>query len=170
MEEKILLVDEHDNPLNYEEKLKVHENGALHRAFSIFIFNDKNEMLLQKRALSKYHCGGFWSNTCCSHQRENEVLNDAAHRRLNEEMGFDTEIFDIFSFRYDILFENGLSENELDHIYVGNYENNPVINPKEVDDFKWIKYNELKEWIKTNPEEFTPWFLIAVERLEKYKK
>ena len=170
MQEKILLVDEHDDPIGYGEKMLTHFEGTLHRAFSIFIFNSKKEMLLQKRALSKYHCEGLWTNTCCSHQREKETLTDAAHRRLKEEMGFDTELFELFTFHYNVSFENGLNENEIDHIYIGNYEQNPLINPSEVADYKWIKWSELKEWIKQTPEDFTPWFLMAIEKLEKYKK
>lgn len=170
MEEKILLVDEHDDPIGYEEKMKTHLEGHLHRAFSIFIFNDKNEMLIQRRALDKYHCGGLWTNTCCSHQRENEILLDAIHRRLKEEMGFDTTLFEIFTFHYNVSFENGLIENEIDHVFIGNYKGKIKINPKEACDYKWIKIEQLKDWIKQTPENFTPWFLIAIEKMKKYKK
>lgn len=167
--EKILLVDKNDKAVGYEEKLKVHEKGLLHRAFSIVIFNSKNEMMLQRRALSKYHCGGLWTNACCSHQRENEKLIDAAHRRLKDEMGFDTALNELFSFHYKVNFENGLTENEIDHVFVGNYDKNPIINKDEADDYKWVSLDELKNWMKTRPKEFTPWFLIMVEKMEKYK-
>lgn len=169
MEEKILLVNEKDEPIVYEEKMKTHIDAKLHRAFSIFIFNSKNEMLIQRRALDKYHCGGLWTNTCCSHQRENEILTDAIHRRLKEEMGFDTELFELFTFHYKVNFENGLTENEIDHVFIGNYDGKIKINPKEAYDYKWIKLEKLKEWVKQTPENFTPWFLIAIEKMKEYK-
>ena len=169
MQEKILLVDKNDNPIGYEAKLKTHEDALLHRAFSIFIFNDKNEMLIQRRAIEKYHCGGLWTNTCCSHQRENEILHEAANRRLKEEMGFSTQLFELFTFHYNVKFENGLTENEIDHVYIGNYDGNIKLNPNEACDYKWINHDELKEWISTHPNDFTPWFLIAIKKMKEYR-
>lgn len=167
MEEKLILVDEKDNEIGIEEKIKAHLNGGkLHRAFSIFIFNDKEEMLLQKRAKTKYHCPGLWTNACCSHPRPGEKTEKACHRRLKEEMGFDCKLKEIFSFIYKTKFDNGLTEWEFDHVFRGVFNGFLRLNLEEAEDYKWIKIKELKEEIKKNPEFFTPWFKIAISRLE----
>ena len=144
MPEYILTVDEKDNVTGKGEKMKVHREGKLHRAFSIFVFNSKSELLLQKRAKSKYHSGGLWTNTCCSHQRDGETLEKAVHRRLKEEMGFDCELKEVFTFTYRVKFDDGLIENEYDHVFFGKFDGKPEPNPEEVDDWKWISLEELR--------------------------
>lgn len=164
--EKLILVDEMDNEIGSEEKMEVHKTpGKLHRAFSIFIFNSVGEMLIQRRAKTKYHSGGLWSNACCSHPRKGESLEHAIHRRLKEEFGFDCEMKEIFSFIYRVDFENGLSEYELDHVFVGKFDGVPNPNPKEIEEWKWVDTEELKRDIKKNPEEYTPWFRISLDRV-----
>ena len=167
MEEKemILLVNEEDIEAGYEEKLKVHEKGILHRAYSIFIFNSKKEVLLQKREMSKYHSPGLWTNTCCSHQRMKEKLEEATHRRLQEEMGFDTDLSELFTFIYHIDFPNGLTENELDHVFVGYYEGEINPNPKEVEAYKWVSMEELMEQVRIAPEDYTYWLKECLPRV-----
>ncbi len=163
MQEEIILVDEKDNPIGFEEKLKAHQNGKLHRAFSIFIFNSKGEMLIQLRSVKKYHFGGLWTNTCCSHGVKGEGLEESIHRELQEEFGFDTELKEQFSFLYHAADEkSGLVEHELDHVFVGFYDGEVKPNPEEVDDFKWVKIEDLKKGIKENPDKYTPWFRIIL--------
>lgn len=168
MQEFVILVDENDKEIEIEEKLKAHEKGKLHRAFSIFIFNSKNELLLQKRALDKYHSAGLWTNTCCSHPRPNEDINISVHRRLKEEMGFDCELKEIFTFKYKVPFANGLAEHEFDHVFIGYYEENPKINPEEVESYVWIDLPTLSLKIKNNPEQYTEWLKICYEKLLNY--
>lgn len=168
MEEKVILVDQKDREIGIEEKIKAHKDGKLHRAFSIFIFNNKGELLLQKRVKNKYHSGGLWTNTCCSHPKPGESLKHAAHRRLMEEMGFDCEIKEIFSFIYKVRFENGLIENEYDHVFVGIFDGKPKPNPNEVEEWKWVGLEELKMDIKKNPEKYTYWLRIALDRIVSY--
>ena len=170
MEEMIILVDENDKEIGSEEKIKVHKEGKLHRAFSIFIFNSEGKMLLQKRAKSKYHSGGLWTNTCCSHPRAGESLNDAVHRRLKEEMGFDCELKEIFSFIYKVKFDNNLSEYEYDHVFIGKFDGSPKPNPDEADSYKWISLDELEKDIKQKPDDYTFWFKIAFDKLADYLK
>ncbi|MCK4592058.1 isopentenyl-diphosphate Delta-isomerase [Candidatus Parcubacteria bacterium] len=165
MKEEIILVDKNDQEIGSGEKMKVHQNGKLHRAFSIFVFNSKNEMLLQERAKTKYHCGGLWTNTCCSHPRRGELLEEATHRRLQEEMGFDCELKKIGSFIYKAEFDNGLTEHEYDHVFTGKFDGEPKLNLEEADDYKWIGMEKLKKEIKKNPESFTAWFKIAMEKV-----
>ncbi len=166
MEERVVLVDENDNEIGTEEKIRAHENGGkLHRAFSIFIFNSKGEMLLQKRAKSKYHFSGLWTNTCCSHPRPEEATEEAAHRRLKEEMGFDTELKEVFTFTYKAESESGLTEHELDHVFVGRFDGEPKPNPEEADDCKWVNVEGLQQDIKENPNKYSPWFKTALERV-----
>lgn len=165
MPEKIILVDKNDQEIGTGGKMKVHQDGTLHRAFSIFVFNTENEMLLQKRAKAKYHCGGLWTNTCCSHPQKGELLEEATHRRLQEEMGFDCELKEIDSFIYKAKFDNGLTEHEYDHIFIGKFNDQPNLNPEEADDCEWIDPDSLKEKIKKNPENFTVWFKIAMKRI-----
>lgn len=167
MPEIIVLVDEKDNPVGYEEKMKAHSNGGqLHRAFSIFIYNSKNEMLLQLRSAAKHHFQNLWSNPCCSHPRKGEQLEKAAHRKLKQEFGFDTELKERFSFVYKAEDpKSGLTEHEFDHVFVGRYDGVPSPNPKEIDDWKWVKPAELERELLKNPDHYTPWLKIAFDRL-----
>lgn len=164
-EDQVILVDENDVPVGTMGKLEAHQKGLLHRAFSVFIFNDKNELLLQRRALDKYHSAGLWTNTCCSHPQPNEDTLAAANRRLKEEMGMTTELKHKSSFIYKTPFDNNLTEHEFDHVFVGYSNEEPVLNPFEVADSKWISLEELKMEIKSSPEKFTSWFKIAMERV-----
>jgi len=171
MEEKVVLVDENDREIGIEEKLKAHKEGKLHRAFSIFIFNSKREMLLQKRAKNKYHSGGLWSNACCSHPRPNEKLEEAAHRRLKEEMGFDCRLRKAFHFIYKVEFDNGLKEFEFDHVFVGRYDGKVNPNPEEAEDYKWMDLKTLKKDVEANGEKYTYWFKVALPKvIEFYEK
>ena len=163
--EFVVLVDEQDNPIGKMEKQQAHIEGLLHRAFSIFIFNSEKKLLLQKRASSKYHCGGLWTNSCCSHPRENENIQDAANRRLAEEMGMQCSLKPIFTFMYRAEFDNGLIEHELDHVFFGESDQNPKINPEEVETYRYIAMENLQQEVKEFPENFTPWFIIALDRV-----
>lgn len=163
--EMIVLVDENDNEIGTEEKLKAHQDGKLHRAFSIFVFNSEGKMLIQKRAKSKYHSASLWTNACCSHPRPGESLEEAAHRRLKEEMGFDCVLEKAFDFVYKADFGNGITEWEFDHAFVGEFNGKPKANPNEVCEWKWISINELKKDIKEVPKKYTPWFKIAIDRV-----
>lgn len=163
-EELVILVDEQDNQIGLMPKMEAHEKAILHRAFSVFIFNDKNELMLQQRALHKYHSPGLWTNTCCSHQREGEDNIAAGTRRLQEEMGFVVPLKETTSFIYKAPFDNGLTEHELDHILVGTYEGEPVINEDEVAAWKWMPLESVKNDIQDHPEEYTAWFKIIFER------
>ena len=169
-EEKVILVDKNDNQIGFMPKLEAHQKGVLHRAFSIFIFNNKYELLLQKRASSKYHSGGLWTNTCCSHPREGEDTLDAAKRRLIEEMGIDTSLRKVHDFIYKAELDNDLTEHEFDHVLYGIYNEDPIINKDEADDFKWIDMDSLNEDIKTNGNNYTIWFKIAFEYFYNYLK
>ena len=164
----VILVDKDDNPIGREEKLKAHELGLLHRAFSIFIWNTKGELLLQKRSLSKYHSAGLWTNTCCSHPRPSEDIMEAAHRRLQEEMGFDCELKKAFHFTYTAKLDAGLTENEFDHVLVGTHDTDPIINPDEADEFKWASMEWIKEDMTTHPDDYTVWFKICFEEVLKH--
>ncbi|MEN9943340.1 MAG: isopentenyl-diphosphate Delta-isomerase [Bacteroidota bacterium] len=166
--EFVVLVDEQDNAIGTMEKQQAHVEGVLHRAFSIFIFNSDKKLLLQKRASSKYHCGGMWTNTCCSHPRETENTIDAAHRRLQEEMGMQCELKPIFSFVYKAEFENGLTEHEFDHVFFGESNQTPTLNLEEVEDFRYVGMEDLQIEINENPAHFTPWFLIALDRVKEF--
>ncbi len=166
--EYVVLVDEKDNAIGTMEKQQAHVEGLLHRAFSVFIFNSDKKLLLQRRASSKYHCGGLWTNTCCSHPRENENVQDAAHRRLQEEMGMQCELKPIFSFVYKAEFENGLTEHEFDHVFFGQSNQAPKLNLEEVEDYRYISLEDLKSEINKAPQNFTPWFLIALDRVTEY--
>ena len=169
--EMVILVDKDDNELGLMEKLEVHQKGLLHRAFSVFLLNDSNQLLLQKRALDKYHSPGLWTNTCCSHPRKNEKTIDAAHRRLFEEMGIKSELQPFTSFIYKAEFDNGLIEYEFDHVIVGSFVGNPVINQLEVCDWKWEDLDLIKENLKTYPNDYTEWFkIIFLKFYNKYNK
>lgn len=163
-EEKVILVNEKDEPIGLMPKMEAHEKGLLHRAFSVFVFNDKNELMLQQRALSKYHSPGLWTNTCCSHQREGESNIEAGKRRLQEEMGFTTDLKDIMAFIYKAPFDNGLTEHEFDHILVGNFNDVPNLNPEEVSAWKWMKLEEVQKDMKNHPERYTEWFKIIFDK------
>ena len=170
MMEKITLVDLNDNVIGYEEKLKVHQEALLHRAFSIFIFNSQGQLLIQQRNINKYHSGGLWANSCCSHQRENEKLNEAIHRRLKEEMGFDCDLKEIFTFSYKTFYNNGLTEYELDHVFIGFYDGAVNQNPEEAQAIKWINYAQLSDEVNSNPEKFAYWFKEALPKVIGYYK
>ncbi len=163
-EEKVILVNEHDEEIGLMPKMEAHEKAVLHRAFSVFVFNDKKELMLQQRALHKYHSPGLWTNTCCSHQRPGEDNISAGTRRLQEEMGFVTMLKDVVSFMYKAPFDNGLTEHEYDHVLVGTYNGEPQINEDEVASWKWMPIESVKEDILVNPEIYTAWFKIIFER------
>ncbi len=167
MQERVILVDPMDREIGTEEKLKAHREGKLHRAFSVFVFNTSGELLLQKRSETKYHSGGLWTNTCCSHPRPGESHDCAARRRLYEEMGFDCELTGLFSFIYHARLENNLFEHELDHVFVGHYDGQPVPNSDEVDDWKWMDIDGLKRDIGESPEHYTCWFKLILNRVVK---
>ncbi len=162
-EEKVILVDKNDNPIGLMNKLEAHEKALLHRAFSVFILNDKNELMLQQRAHHKYHSPLLWTNTCCSHQRENESNIEAGTRRLREEMGFETELKEMFHFIYKAPFDNGLTEHELDHVMIGYFNEEPIINKDEVESWKWMAIEDVKNDMVQNPDEYTIWFKIIFE-------
>lgn len=165
MKEKVILVDKKDRKIGVEEKIRAHQNGGrLHRAFSVFVFNSSEELLLQRRAKTKYHSPGLWSNTCCSHPRPQEKLLEAAHRRLKEEMGFDCELEKRGHFIYEAKLENDLWEKELDHLIVGKFEGDPEPNPQEVGEWKWINLDDLKDSIKKDPQKYTYWFKDIIKR------
>ncbi|THD65649.1 isopentenyl-diphosphate Delta-isomerase [Robertkochia marina] len=164
-EEKVILVNEQDEPIGTMEKIEAHEKALLHRAFSVFVFNDKGETMIQQRALHKYHSPGLWTNTCCSHQRVGESNIEAGKRRLMEEMGFTVnDLEEVFSFIYKAPFDNGLTEHELDHVMVGKYNGEPDINPDEVASWKWVTLESIKEGMQKNPEQYTAWFKIIFEK------
>lgn len=164
--EEVILVDEQDREVGVLEKLEAHRQGVLHRAFSIFLFNAHGQMLLQKRAKGKYHCPGLWTNACCSHPRVGETPIEAAHRRLKEELGFDCALKKAFSFVYKATLDRNLIEHEFDHVFIGTY-NGPLdhLNPDEVEECRWIDIPALLQEVKESPQQFTPWFLIALERV-----
>ena len=163
----VILVDKHDNQLGLMEKIEAHKKAVLHRAFSVFILNDNNELLIQQRALSKYHSPALWTNTCCSHPRDGESVLDAGARRLKEEMGFETKLDSLLSFIYRAKFDNGLTEHEFDHVLFGYYNDDPSINKLEVMDWKWVNLDFLKNDIITNSELYTIWFKIIFEKFYK---
>ena len=163
MEEHVILVDEFDNEIGTMPKLEAHQKNELHRAFSIFIWNSKNEMLLQKRASGKYHSPNLWTNACCSHPRKNESTIEAAHRRLKEEIGITTSLNHSFQFIYQVAFDNQLFEHELDHVFIGKYDKTPELNLEEVSEFRWAKIDDIQKEIKENPTTFTFWFKHILE-------
>jgi len=169
-EEKVILVDSEDKPIGTLPKMEAHEKGVLHRAFSVFILNQKGELMLQQRAHHKYHSPGLWTNTCCSHQREGEQNIEAGMRRLDEEMGFSVTLEELFSFIYKAPFDNGLTEHELDHVMLGYYEEVPQINTEEVAEWKWMSLIDIEADIAINPDEYTVWFKIIFERFFNHIK
>lgn len=168
MQEHVILVDINDQKIGLMEKIEAHEKALLHRAFSVFIFNEKGELMLQQRAASKYHSPLLWTNTCCSHQRDGESNVNAGRRRLQEEMGFVTDVKEVFSFIYKAPFDNGLTEHEFDHVMIGRYNNEPNINKKEAENYKWMALENVKTDIKENPTIYTEWFKIIFDK--SYKK
>ena len=162
MNELLILVDEQDNELGGMEKLTVHQLGLLHRAFSVFVFNSKNELLLQQRGDEKYHSAGLWSNTCCSHPRQGENIAEATGRRLNEEMGLQCELEFEFSFIYKFEFENGLTEHEFDHVYFGKTDALPIPNSAEVKGYKYMSLQDLERGIGINPQNYSAWLKICL--------
>lgn len=168
MEEQVILVDEDDVSTGQMGKMEAHEKGLLHRAFSVFIFNSKNELLLQQRALSKYHSGGLWTNTCCSHPRLGETNMQAAKRRLDEEMGMNCELNYLFKFTYKATFEDGLTEHEVDHVFFGASDELPSINKEEVETFKYVDLEALARDIKINPGIYTPWLRICLDKVMEH--
>lgn len=168
IEEQVILVNEQDEPIGLMNKMEAHEKAVLHRAFSVFILNDKNEVMLQQRAHHKYHSPLLWTNTCCSHQRAGETNIKAGKRRLFEEMGFQTELKELFHFIYKAPFDNGLTEHELDHVMIGYYNDAPVINPDEVEHWKWMSIEAIKEDMKQHPETYTVWFKIIFDEFYHY--
>ena len=167
-EEEVILVNEQDEKIGLMPKMEAHEKALLHRAFSVFVFNKDNQLMLQQRALDKYHSPGLWTNTCCSHQRDGESNIDAGTRRLQEEMGFVTELEETTSFKYKAPFDNGLTEHEYDHVLVGNYNEDPQLNPDEVADWKWMDLEEVKVDIALHPNNYTEWFKIIFDKFYDY--
>lgn len=163
-EEEVILVTPDDTVIGTMPKMEAHEKAVLHRAFSVFVLNDKGETLLQQRAAHKYHSPLLWTNTCCSHQRIGESNIAAGRRRLGEEMGFDTELRELFSFIYKAPFDNGLTEHELDHVLLGDFNGEPKINPEEVASWKWMDLDTIKKDLEKQPEIYTAWFRIIFNR------
>ncbi|MBP6023801.1 isopentenyl-diphosphate Delta-isomerase [Ferruginibacter sp.] len=166
--DKLILVDENDMPIGTIEKMEAHQKALLHRAFSVFIFNTKGEMLLQRRALDKYHSGGLWTNACCSHPYDGQETKAAAEKRLQEEMGFTTAITKVFDFIYKAPFDNGLTEHEFDHVFTGTYDGAIVPDKSEVEDFCFMSMDVIKESLQLHPEKYTVWFKIAFPKMESY--
>jgi isopentenyl-diphosphate delta-isomerase len=172
-EENVILVNQNDEQIGLMPKMEAHQKAVLHRAFSVFVLNDKNEIMLQQRASQKYHSPLLWTNTCCSHQRDGETNIQAGSRRLFEEMGFETSLKELFHFIYKAPFDNGLTEHELDHVMIGYYSDNPKINPDEVESWKWMSIEDVSKDIQLQPEIYTVWFKIIFDEfyhfLEEHK-
>ena len=164
----LILVDENDVPIGTMEKMEVHQKALLHRAFSIFVFNKNGQMLLQQRAMNKYHSPGLWTNACCSHPSPIESIEQAAEKRLQEEMGFTIPLTKAFSFTYKAEMENGLTEYEFDHVMVGDYDGQINPDDREVMDFCFSGMDEIRNKIESYPEKYTAWFKIAFPKLEAY--
>jgi len=169
-EEKVILVNSNNEPIGLMPKMEAHEKALLHRAFSVFVINSNNELMLQQRALQKYHSPGLWTNTCCSHQRDGEENIEAGLRRLQEEMGFETSLEYLFNFIYKAPFDNGLTEHELDHVMLGRYEGKPSINPEEVASWKWMDIDLIHADLINNPADYTVWFAIIFDRFYNHLK
>lgn len=168
MMEQVILVDENDRQIGLMEKQAAHVNPHLHRAFSIFIFNSKGELLMQQRALSKYHSPGLWTNTCCSHPRDGETLTEATSRRLMEEMGMTCEMHEVYTFIYMAPVGQGLTEHEFDHVWIGRSDETPQINREEVESWKYVSLSDLKVDIQLHPELYTEWFKITFEEMSRH--
>jgi isopentenyl-diphosphate delta-isomerase len=170
VKDSIILVNEKDEVVGSMAKMEVHKRGLLHRAFSVFVFNNKGELLLQQRAVTKYHSGGLWTNACCSHPAPGENTRESAERRLEEEMGFAIPLKKIFEFTYKTAFGNGLTEYEYDHVFLGEYNGQLQPNADEVQDYRFSSIEAIKTSIMQQPEMYTSWFLIALPMLENYLK
>ena len=168
MLEEVVLVNEKDEALGTMEKMAAHEQALLHRAFSVFVFNTNGDLLMQQRAFSKYHSGGLWTNTCCSHPRDAESVEEAARRRLMEEMGFTCAVKRVFSFIYKAELDNDLTEHELDHVLIARWNDDPEVNPEEVDSFDWKSVDWVANDMKNNPDRYTEWFKIIYDRFLNY--
>jgi isopentenyl-diphosphate delta-isomerase, type 1 len=166
--EKVVLVDQNDQAIGLMDKMEAHLNPQLHRAFSIFIFNAQGKLLLQQRALSKYHSPGLWTNTCCSHPRDKESLSEATKRRLSEEMGMACDMHEAFSFIYKSNVGQGLTEYEFDHVWIGESDLKPKPNSEEVKSYKYMSISEISKDMKQNPENYTVWFRISFDRVQDY--
>jgi isopentenyl-diphosphate delta-isomerase len=166
--ENVILVDANDNEIGIMEKMEAHEKGLLHRAFSVFIFNSKGEILLQKRSIEKYHSGGLWSNTCCSHPRPGESLEAATNRRLKEEMGMTSKMFSAFSFKYKSHLDHNLIEHELDHVFIGYTNDLPEPNIEEVEGYCYMSPELLELGFERHPDEYTEWLKICFKELMNY--
>jgi isopentenyl-diphosphate delta-isomerase len=164
--EYVILVDENDQQTGLMEKMEAHEKGLLHRAFSVFVFNDQNQLLIHQRAAEKYHSGGLWTNTCCSHPREQESITDAGQRRLQEEMGFTCAVEPVFSFIYKADLDGGMIEHEFDHVLIGRYNAAPNPNPEEVMDWRYVDLEEIVEDLSRHPEKYTAWFRIVFDKVK----
>ncbi len=165
---RVILVDEEDKPLGTAEKMDAHLKGELHRAFSIFIFNNQGDLMLQRRALDKYHSGGLWTNTCCSHPVEDMSLEGFARIRLQEEMGFDATLIKAFDFLYRSDMENGLIEHEFDHVLIGQYDGHVFPDPTEVMEYKFLSLEEVEDSLEKYPHIYTAWFRMAFPRVKKW--
>ncbi|HXL56098.1 MAG TPA: isopentenyl-diphosphate Delta-isomerase [Chitinophagaceae bacterium] len=163
--EQVILVNEQGEEIGTMEKMQAHEKAVLHRAISVFIFNEKNEMLLQQRAIKKYHSGGLWTNACCSHPHPGEGTQTAATRRLKEELGFETPLHKVFDFTYKASFDNGLSEHEFDHVFVGKYNGAIHPNINEVQDYCFKSIEEIESSLQSHPHKYTVWFKLAFPRI-----
>lgn len=166
--EQVVLVDEQDKELGLMEKMEAHEKALLHRAFSVFVFNSKGEMLLQQRALAKYHSGGLWTNSCCSHPKPGEPVAEAAARRLKEEMGFETKLDKVFDFIYKAPFVNGLTEHEFDHVFIGHYDGPVMPDLTEVENYAYQSMEGITQLLQRNPQFFTAWFQIAFPKVKAW--
>ncbi len=167
MIEQVILVDQNDKQIGVMEKMEAHRQGLMHRAFSIFLINDNTEILLQQRALNKYHSGGLWTNACCSHPKPGESTDQAAERRLREEMGVVCDLNPIFHFSYKSL-DNGLTEHEFDHVYLGKFNGIPVVNEHEVSDWKYLSIPVIQKDLESKPQVYTSWFKIAFPKLMSF--
>ncbi len=167
-EEQVILVDENDNQIGLMPKMEAHEKALLHRAFSVFVFNNKHELMLQQRAIDKYHSPGLWTNTCCSHQRDGESNIEAGKRRLQEEMGFSVDLKETISFIYKAPFDNGLTEHEYDYVMIGKYNDMPTINLDEVASWKWMPLEEIEVDMALHPEVYTEWFKIIFSKFYEH--
>lgn len=167
---EVILVDHLDRPTGKMEKLEVHEKGLLHRAVTVYVFNSRQELLLQRRASDKYHCGGLWSNTCCGHPYPHESTRDAAERRLREEMGMDVTLTPVFELSYNLKLSNGLTEHEYGHVFFAVCDTLPQLNPQEADAWDYRPMALIEEQMQQQPQQFTPWFLHTFPRIPDYLK
>ncbi|HKL03016.1 MAG TPA: isopentenyl-diphosphate Delta-isomerase [Cryomorphaceae bacterium] len=165
MNNHVILVDSNDKRVGVMEKMEAHQKGLLHRAFSVFLFNDNNEMLIHQRASKKYHCGGLWTNACCSHPQDGENIDQTIQRKLMQEMGITCPVEKAFNFVYRSELDNGLTEYEFDHVYTGKFSGIPKPNPEEVSDWKYVSLLNIENELANNPGNFTPWFQLLFSPL-----